>query len=71
MNMAEYDDPEESLRFSIWFALQQCRFRPPKTHDRTESNEYHRRAAEAVMKQIKLSGWTIERLVMKKHPPIK
>ena len=43
---------------------------PTEAHDRAANDEYHRRVAEAVMKQIKLSGWTIERLVMKKDPPI-
>ena len=48
------------LRSSIWFALQQCRYRPPKTHDATARDAYYGRVADKVLEQIKLSGWLIE-----------
>jgi hypothetical protein len=68
--MTDHDNPEESLRFSIYFAIQQYRLAPPKTHDRTVQDAYYSKVADAVMKQIKLSGWTITPLRLEKHPPV-
>lgn len=69
--MTEHTDPEASLRSSIYFALQQCRYRPPKTHDATARDAYFGRVADAVMEQIRLSGWTIDQQRAEKHPPAK
>ena len=68
--MTDHDDPEAMLRFDIWFALQQCRYSPPKTHDAMARDAYYARVAEKVMEQIRLSGWTIERQRLEKHPPL-
>ena len=68
--MTDYTDPEESLRFSIYFAIHQFHLAPPKTHNRTVRDAYYSKVADAVMKQIKQSGWTITPLRMEKHPPV-
>jgi hypothetical protein len=69
--VADYDNPEYMLRSSIWFALQQCRYQPPKTHDATARDAYYRRVADKVLEQIKLSGWLIEPpQTLQKKPPV-
>jgi hypothetical protein len=69
--MADYDNPAYMLRSSIWFALQQCRYQPPKTHDATACDAYYGKVADKVLEQIKLSGWLIEPQTMQKKPPVK
>jgi hypothetical protein len=69
--MTDHNDPEALLRFSIYFALPQYRYAPPKTHDATARDAYFGRVADKVMEQIKMSGWKIERQTLQKHPPIK
>ena len=69
--MTDHNDPEALLRFSIYFALQQDRYAPPKTHDATARDSYYGRVADKVMEQIKMSGWTVARQTLQKHPPIK
>jgi hypothetical protein len=44
--VADYDNPEYMLRSSIWFALQQCRYQPPKTHDATARDAYYGKVAD-------------------------
>ena len=56
----EKHELEDGLRSCISFALTKAKFNRPKTHDRTESDAYYRRAAELVMEQLRLSGWTLE-----------
>ena len=59
-------------RSSIWFALQQCRYQPPKTHDATARDAYCGNVADKVVEQIRLSGWLIEPpLTLQKAPPLK
>jgi hypothetical protein len=71
--VADYDNPEYMLRSSIWFALQQCRYQPPKTHDATARDAYYRKVADKVLEHIKLSGWLIEppQTLQKKKLPVK
>ncbi len=69
--MTDPNDPEALLRFSIYFALQQYRYAPPRTYDATARDAYFGRVADKVMEQIKMSGWTITRQALQKHPPIK
>jgi hypothetical protein len=70
--MPDYDNPEFMLRSSIWFALQQCRYQPPKTHDATARDAYYGKVADKVLEQIKLSSWLIEPpQTLQKKPPVK
>lgn len=70
--MADYDNPEFMLRSSVWFALQQCRYQPPKTHAATARDAYYGNVADKVVEQIKLSGWLIEPpQTLQKKPPVK
>jgi hypothetical protein len=69
--VADYDNPEDMLRSSIWFALQQSRYQPPKTHDATARDAYYGKVADKVLEQIKLSGWLIEPpQTLQKKPPV-
>jgi hypothetical protein len=67
--VADYDNPEYMLRSSIWFALRQCRYQPPKTHDATARDAYYGKVADKVIAQIELSGWLIERQTLQKSRP--
>jgi hypothetical protein len=70
--MADYDKPKYMLRSRIWFALQQCRYHPPKTHDATARDAYYGKVADKVLEQIKLSSWLIEPpQTLQKKPPVK
>jgi hypothetical protein len=66
--VADYDNPEYMLRSSIWFALQQCRYQPPKTHA-TARDAYYGKVADKVIAQIELSGWLSERQTLQKSRP--
>jgi hypothetical protein len=69
--VTDYNNPEYMLRSSIWFALQQCRYLPPKTHDATARDVYYGKVADKVLDQIKLSGWRIEPpQTLQKKPPV-
>ena len=70
--MADYDNPEYMLWSSVRFALQQCRYKPPKTHDATARDAYYGDVANKVVEHIKLSGWLIEPpQTSQKKPPMK
>lgn len=69
MNQRELED---LLASCISFALKQAKFNRPKTHDATERDAYFRSTAELVIKQLRLSGWTLEPpQVIRKDPPAK
>ena len=69
MNQRELED---LLRDCISYALKQAKFNRPKTHDNTEKDAYFRSTSELVIKQLRLSGWTLEPpQVIQKKPPLK
>lgn len=51
---------EDLLRHCISYALKDAKFNRPKTHDNTEKDAYYRDTSELVIKQLRLSGWTLE-----------
>jgi hypothetical protein len=70
--MADHGNPENMVRASVYFALQQCGYQPPKTHDATARDAYYGNVAGKVVEHIKLSGWLIEPpQTLQKKPPVK
>jgi hypothetical protein len=54
------DDLIEEFKRDLYIALTVCKWRPPKTLDRTESDDYRRRVAESVTESLR-TGWEFKR----------
>jgi hypothetical protein len=62
---------EDALADAVGYALQQQRYAKPRAHDCSANDAYYRRIAEAVVAQIKLSGWTLEPpQTLRRKPPL-
>lgn len=62
---------EEALADAVGYALRAQPYAKPRARDCSANDAYYRRIAEAVVAQIKLSGWTLEPpQALRKKPPL-
>jgi hypothetical protein len=64
------DELEQQLHSCIRFVLGQYAYKPPRTRDTSVTDRYYNSVADAIVRQIKLSGWELRAAqTLEKQPP--